>query len=348
MAFYDTTTLLEVLRVTRAPTSFFLDQCFNRQINFETPTISFDAVYGDDRRLAPFVVPNVQGRIFGGESYEQRSFAPAYVKPKNIIDPNMVIERRPGEALGTGSLSLDQRRNAVIADLLRQHNVRHRNTQEWLAAKAIIDGKVTISGEDYPSTLVDFRRHSSLTYTLTGTAKWTDAASSPLANLKTARINANNRSGARIVKHVFGGEAWDMFTSRVNLKDLMDLRYKDSQSEVKTMTDGYEGVEYVGTIRSFNDGGRVDIFVHTGKFIDEAGSEQFILDQKTVVGFSEAVQGVRCFGAIKDSDARYQPLEIFPKTWKQEDPSVELMMTQSAPLMVPKQPDATYSIKVAD
>ena len=139
-----------------------------------------------------------------------------------------------------------------------------------------------------------------------------------------------------------------MFTSRVNLKDLMDLRFKDSQSEVKTMTDGYEGVEYVGTIRSFNDGGRVDIFVHTGKFIDEAGSEQFILDQKTVVGFSEAVQGVRCFGAIKDSDARYQPLEIFPKTWKQEDPSVELLMTQSAPLMVPKQPDATYSIKVAD
>lgn len=347
MAFYDTTTLLEVLRVTRAPTSFFLDMCFGRQINFETPSISFDVVYGDDRRLAPFVVPNVQGRVFAGDGYEQRTFKPAYVKPKNIVDPNMVIERQPGEALGTGSLSLMQRRDAAVAELLRQHSVRHRNTQEWMAAKAIVDGKVTIKGEDYPETLVDFRRNSSLTYTLTSTAKWDNAAATPLANLKAARVNANNRSGARIVNHVFGGVAWDQFCTRVNLKDLLDTRYKDNFSELKTMTDGYEGVEYIGTIRSTNDGGRMDIYVHTGKYLDENGSEQYMMDQNTVCGFSEAVQGVRCFGAIKDKGAQYRALEIFPKVWEQEDPSVEMLMTQSAPLMVPKQPDATFSIKVS-
>lgn len=347
MAFYNTAELLETLRVVRQPTSFFLDLLFNRQINFQTETVNFDVVYGDDRKLAPFVVPNVQGRASKMTGYEQRSFKPAYVKPKDIIDPNMVIERLPGEALGTGSLTLMQRRDAVVAELLRQHSVKHRNRQEWMAAKAIIDGKVTIKGEDYPETLVDFRRHASLSYTLAGAALWSAGTADPLANLKTARVNANVRSGARIQKHVFGGSAWDMFTSRVNLKDLLDTRYKDSQSEIKTMTDGYEGVEFIGTIRSINDGGRLDIWVHTGKFLDEDGNEQFMMDQNTVVGFSEAVQGVRCFGAIKDKNANYQSLEIFPKSWEEEDPSVEFLMTQSAPLMVPKQPDATFSIKVA-
>lgn len=347
MAFYNTAELLETLRVVRQPTSFFLDLLFNRQINFETETINFDVVYGDDRKLAPFVVPNVQGRASKMSGYEQRSFKPAYLKPKDIIDPNMVIERQPGEALGTGSLSLSQRRDAVVAELLRQHSVKHRNRQEWMAAKAIIDGKVTIKGEDYPETLVDFRRHSSLTYTLAGAALWSAGTADPLANLKAARVNANVRSGARIQKHVFGGDAWDKFTARVNLKDLLDTRYKDSQSEIKTMTDGYEGVEFIGTIRSINDGGRLDIWVHTGKYIDEDGNEQFMMDQNTVVGFSEAVQGVRAFGAIKDKKAGYQALEIFPKSWEEEDPSVEYLMTQSAPLMIPKQPDATFSIKVA-
>lgn len=347
MAFYNTAELLETLRVVRQPTSFFLDLLFNRQINFETETINFDVVYGDDRKLAPFVVPNVQGRASKMSGYEQRSFKPAYVKPKDVIDPNMVIERQPGEALGTGSLSLLQRRDAVVAELLRQHSVKHRNRQEWMAAKAIIDGKITIKGEDYPETLVDFRRHSSLTYTLAGAALWSAGTADPLANLKTARVNANVRSGARIQKHVFGGDAWDKFTARVNLKDLLDTRYKDSQSEIKTMTDGYEGVEFIGTIRSISDGGRLDIWVHTGKYIDEDGNEQFMMDQNTVVGFSEAVQGVRAFGAIKDKKAGYQALEIFPKSWEEEDPSVEYLMTQSAPLMIPKQPDATFSIKVA-
>ena len=347
MALTDTATMLETLRITRAPTSFFLATFFNRQINFQTDTIEFDLVYGDDRYLAPFVVPNVQGRGHKLSGYEHRSFKPAYIKQKDHVDPNMVIERQPGEALGTGSLSLEQRHDIVVTELLRQQRLRINNRWEWMAAKAIIDGKVTIKGEDYPETLVDFRRHSSLTYILAGAAKWSDASADPLANLKAARINANNRSGARITKHLFGGEAWDKFTARVNLKDLLDTRYKDSQSEIKTMTDGYEGIEYIGTVRSLMDGGRIEIWVHTGKYKDEDGVEQFMLDQNTVVGFSEtAVQGVRCYGAIKDHKAGFRAVDIFPKVWEENDPPVEYMMSQSAPLMVPKMPDATFSIKV--
>lgn len=345
---YDLTTLLEVLRVQKVPTAYWL-QYFPRQINFETQEIAFDKVWGDDRGLAPFVVPNVQGRVLGIEGYETVAFKPAYVKPKYVVDPNMVIERQPGEALATGSMSIEARRNAVIGELTRRIRLLCQNRNEWLAARALIDGKVTISGEDYPETLVDFRRDPSLTATLTGGARWSESTGNPLSDLKLMRQEANGLSGARITRHIFGANAWDYFADRVDLKEMMDKRYGGLEVNVTRMTDGYEGLEYMGVIQGLNGAGRIEAWVNTSKYIDpETGSEEFHLNQNTVVGVSDMVQGVRCFGAIKDKAARYRALEIFMKNWENEDPSVEYLLGQSAPLMVPKQPNATFSLKVAN
>lgn len=347
MSLYDLTTLLEVVRRQKTSQPTFWLNFFTKQINFTTPSVSFDLVYGDDRKLAPFVSPNVQGRPQALEGYETMQFKPAYSKIKDVVSPEMHIERMAGEDLGTGSMTIEQRRNAVIGWLLQQQKTKHRNRQEWLAAKAIVDGRVVIGGEDYPEVTVDFRRDPSLTAVLTGAARWTETSADPLGDLKTMRLAANDKSGARIVRHVFGGNAWDLFASRVDLKELMDKRYGGLETSVTRMTDGYEGLEYLGVIQGLNGAGRIEAWVNTSKYIDpETGNEEFYLDQDTVVGVSDLVQGVRCFGAIMDKKAGYRALEIFFKNWENEDPSVEYLLSQSAPLMVPKNPDATYSLKV--
>lgn len=343
---YDTTTLLSVMSQQKVITPFWLS-LFPTQINFDTEDIAFDRVNTDYRLLAPFVAPNVQGRVQGMKGYDTVSFKPAYVKPKDVVDPNMVIPRQAGEALGTGSLSHDQRRNAVIAEILKQHRAKLINRNEWMAARAIIDGAVTIDGPDYPAVTVNFRRHSSLSYTLTGTAQWNNAAATPLADIKAAKMNVNSRSGVKLTKLVFGADAWDFFVARVDIKEFMNKNYDGYDTRVTRMYDGYEGQEYLGVIQGLDGGGRIEAWLDTSKYVDENGAEQFFLDQKTVVGISEAVEGVRCFGAIKDFDARLQPLEVFTKMWKNEDPSVEYLLSQSAPLMVPKRPNATFKIKVA-
>ncbi len=342
---YDTSTLLEVSRNIRTITPFWLSN-FTRQINFETADIFFDVVNQDYRRLAPLVVPNVQGRSMTLGGYSSLSFKPAYVKPKHAIDPNMVIERQAGEALGSGSLSWEQRRQAVIADISRQHDVMLTNRNEWLAARALIDGAVTLSGEDYPTTTVNFQRHASLTYTLAGGARWSQVGSTPMDDLRNARVNSNNRSGSRITRHVFGATAWSYFEARVDLKTLMDRNYGGIDANVQRLRDGYDGVEYMGTVSGSLGGGRMELWVDTSKYVDETGAEQFFLDQKTVVGLAD-IEGVRCFGGIKDFDA-LRAIERFPKMWRQEDPSTEFLMTQSAPLMVPKAPNRSFKIIVSD
>lgn len=348
MGLYDMSTLLEVMRVQRTSAPSFWLQFFPRTINFDTPEILWDKVYEDNRKLAPFVIPTAQGRPQRLPGYTTVAFAPAYIKIKDVVHAQMHVARMAGEQLVTGSMTMDQRRDAVIGYLLGMQKTKIFNRFEWLAARAVIDGKVTISGEDYPEVEVDFRRDPNLTGTLVGTAAWSDAAAKPLDSLRTMRKAVANASGARVTRHIFGGDAWDMFAARVDLKELMNSQFGGLDVNVTRMWEGAEGMEYMGHIAGSNGGGRIEAWVNTSKYIDpDTGSEAFYLDQKTVVGVSDQVQGVRCFGAIMDKRAGYRPLEIFTKNWDDEDPSVEYLLAQSAPLMVPRQPDATYSLKVA-
>lgn len=349
MGVLDTSTLLEVQRVQKTPTSFWLEKCFPKQINFTTEYIAFDRVNEDFRRLAPFVAPNVQGKVMAQEGSDMLNFKPAYVKPKHIVEPDAVLVRKPGEALGSGSLTPAQRRDATVADLLARHKTMHAMTREWMAAKAIIDGKVTIEGENYPKVTVDFRRDASLTILLAGAAKWDQGTATPLNDIKAARIAANAKSGAVIRDIVFGANAWKLFSDNTDVQALLSTQTRGSDSDFTKMVDGFEdSVEYLGQLSGINGSGLIRMWLYSGKYRDEAGVLQDIMDTNTVVGVDfAAVQGHRCFGAIRDGKAGFQPLDMFPKMWEDEDPWAEYLMTQSAPLMVPAQPNATFSMKVA-
>lgn len=344
---YSTAELLEITSNIRQSTPAFWSSFFTRQINFTTEEIFFDKVDADYRKLAPLVVPNVQGKIMRGvQPYTSNSFKPAYVKPKDAVDPNRVIERRAGEALITGSLSLEQRKDAAVADILRYHDTLLNNRLEWLAAKALIDGAVTLSADEYPTTTIDFQRHATLTYTLSGAALWSAGTATPLTDIRNARINASNRSGAVIRRVVFGGTAWDLFTARVDLKAEQDKNFGGKVVEIQRDFDGFEGQEYMGRYGGMFGGNAMELWVDRSKYVDELGNEQFYMPQNAVVGFSD-IEGVRCFGAIKDFDAGLVATERFQKMWRQEDPSAEFILTQSAPLMVPKKPNASFKIIVS-
>lgn len=351
MALYDQYTLAEVFRRQKTAAAPFWLGFFPRQINFTTPEVAFDKVFSDERALAPFVAPNVQGRPQSLEGHETWSFKPAYIKIKDVVHAEMHLDRQAGEDFGTGgqTLSIEQRRDAVIATLLRKQKLKLANRLEWMAARAVIDAKVTIAGEDYPSVTLDFKRDPSLTGVLAGAAKWDQATADPMADLKDMRINANELSGVRVTKHIFGANAWDLFTRRVDLKELMNINYGGMEVKVTRLTDSYgDTMEYVGTIAGLDGAGRIECWVNTARYINpDTGTLEYLLDQNTVVGVSDSINGARCFGAIMDAKARYQALSVFNKNWINEDPSVEYLLMQSAPLMVPGDPDASYSIKVA-
>jgi len=329
---YSTATLLGVVRVQPIESSYWLDNFYQRQITFDTEEIMFDRVTGS-RRLAPFVSPVVQGRVMRKRGYETRVFRPAYTKPKHVVDPNRVFSRLAGEAI-TGSLSPDARWNAAVAENLREERNAIQRLWNWMAAMATIHGEVTIAGEDYPTQVINFGRDSGLTRVLTTTARWGEADADPLGDIADLRKLAFEKSGSGITRLTFGLEAFDRFFADADVKALLKTELgaipRTSDSVLSAMGSPGEPFEYRGVLQGANGQGRLEIYTYNEQYEDETETTQSIMDTYDVVGTGNALQGTRCFGAIRDKRAGLQPLAIFPKMWDQEDPSVTYTMALRA------------------
>lgn len=344
----DLATLLEVRRQQKVIAPFWLN-FFGRTIAFETPYIDFELVNRRYKKLAPFVAPNVQGRVITTQGSRMQRFSPAYVKPKSVIDPTKVIVRQVGETMYQ-PMSNAARRLAVIAEEIKEQKTRIANREEWLAAHAIINGTVTISGEDYPTKEVDFGRDPSLTITLSGGARWDQVTGDPQADILTGRRRVNSLSGLVANRIIFGANAWDLFVERLGLNNpttgsLLDRNFRGSETDITRMLNGYEGAEYAGRFIGSNGAG-FECWVYTGTYEDDEGNEVPFLNTNDVVGVG-AVDGVRGYGAILDSSAGYRAIPVFMKNWEENDPSVEYILSQSSPLMIPGEPNATFRIRVA-
>lgn len=345
---WSTQTAGGVITKIKTPFSLF-QQFYKRTIYFETAKIFFERVNKNYRRLAPFVAPNVQGFVNRRNGYTADSLAPAYIKEKDEIDINAPLNRLPGESMVGGSYTNQQRHDIIVADIAKDQKQRIYNRFEWLACMAAKNGTVTISGEKYPARVVGFNRNPGLTLV----SDWTAVGADPLKDIYALRRLANTESGARIVDVYFGRDAWTQLskvheTLLFGERGLMDTRFKGSDTELSRLLDGFEGLEFVGRISGLRGGGELRIWIYEATYIDaETNVQEYYLEPDEVFGISPAVfDGVRCFGAIKDGRAGWKAMEIFAKNWvASDDPWEEFFMTQSAPLMVPGDPDATFLIK---
>lgn len=345
---WDTQTSGGVIQKIKVPFSLFR-QFFGRSVYFETDKIFFERVSNNYRRVAPFVAPNVQGWINRRNGYSADSLAPAYVKEKDEVDINAPLMRLPGETLVTGTYSNQERHDIIVADIAVQQKQRIYNRFEWLASKAAKDGMVTISGEKYPTRVVSFNRNPGLTMV----TDWTAADANPMQDISDLRRLANSESGARIVDVYFGRDAYNAYFKAhkellVGLGGLMDTRLGGSETQITRMLDQFEGLEFVGRVSGLNGAGEIRIWIYEATYLEaETNAQAYFLEPSEVFGIAPAVfAGVSCFGAIKDGRAGWKATEIFSKNWVgSEDPWEEFFMSQSAPLMVPGDADATFLIK---
>jgi hypothetical protein len=212
-----------------------------------------------------------------------------------------------------------------------------------MACEAIVKGKVTVVGDDYPSTLVDFGRDAAQTIVLSGTSLWTDQTNSdPITDIENWGIQFQSKSGYYPTRITMGLSAWRAYRNHPKVLAQANTLLRGTTDSVNTTAITGAIAQRVATVGNAN----VEIYVYNDLYEDNAGSLIPFLDQTNIVLTSPGVQGTRCFGAILDARAGYQPIDLFSKQWIAEDPSVEYVMSQSAPLMVPARPDASMAIKV--
>lgn len=322
---HDTVELMGVLRNFPQEQNFFLDRYFTRSYFSNSEWIEFDEIE-TNRRLAPFVVPNVQGQPMRMDGYETTRIKPAYLKPKNALDSSHVLRRRPGEQWG-GSMNPAQRDQAVVLDVLAMQADSIRRRWNWMACEVVKNGAVTISGENYPTRLVDFERNAANTVTLSGTAVWGGADADVWGNI-TDWNRQVFESGAAGRDLILGRNASGAFFADERVQKAMETR-RGSVTQLESYNVAGSPVVYHGTLV-----GGLNVFTYGDTYDNNMGVKQEYLDPDEVLLIGD-IGGVRAYGAIMDRKAGYQPVAMFPKMWENEDPSALYLMTQSAPIMVP-------------
>lgn len=325
--------------------NYWLNLCFGSEITFETEYIDFTRI-SRQRKLAPLVVPTEQGSPIWSAAETRTQVKPAYVKPKDAISATRVIKKVAGfgEMNYRTQMTPAARYRALVADILLQHKQAIERRWEWLASEAIQHGQVTLSGEKYPTTVVAFGRDAGHSINLTGAARWGQAGVDILGNIESWKKTVRNaKFGGPTNRLTVGTEAWDIMRNDSEVREQLKTDYKPGTFNNSMNLGVLEGleVEWVGRIA-----GTTDVYVYSDYYEDEAGTITPFMDPRDVVLTGPGVQGVRCFAAIQDIGADLQPLKMFPKMWPQQDPSATFIMTQSAPLMVPVNPNATLRARV--
>lgn len=348
---FDTAVLTRVVNdPDLQPPSFLLDTFFPMIQTEDSEEIHFD-VDESKPRISPFVHPLRAGRVVDSEGYRTDSFKPAYVKDKRRFDPTRAIKRTSGEMIG-GNLSPAQRMDILLRRDMEDQLAMLARREEVMASEALRLGQVTVSGDDYPTKVIDFGRDAGLTINLGGGFRWGEAGIVPVDDLETWSGLVQTTAGVAAKTVVMDPKAWKLCRKDQDTKDLLETRRGSaSQAELGPMArgPGNEKARFVGMIGDF------EIWVYQDTYVDEAGATQQMLPDNTVIvgAAGEAgsgrngLEGTRCYGMIWDEKANFAAERFFEKSWLEEDPAVRWLMLQSAPLVVPYRPNAVLTATVA-
>lgn len=336
---FSTAVLANVVSYLPVAQSFLLDRYFKIEQRSQTEHIAFDVEAGA-RRMAPFVSPLVQGKVVASKGYSTKTFEPAYVKDKRVFDPTKALKRMIGEQIG-GSMTPQDRTMANLRYELDDQVKLVTRRLEWMAAQALFGGKVTVTGESYPTVVVDFGRNTSHSIVKASNAKWSSPDVNPLNDLQDWALGLVLKDSGAVARDVIMTvEAWEAFRENPFVKQRWNT-LNSNRPDLSMNAQVEAGGAYMGSIDGFN------IFVYADWYVDPVdGIEKPMLPAGTVILVSEQVDGVRAFGAIRDETAGYQPLPYYPKSWVENDPAVRYLLMQSAPLVYPSRPNATLSATV--
>jgi hypothetical protein len=332
-------------------TSQWLDMFFPNSFLSTQEEIAFSKISAS-RRIAPFMLPNLPGQpIYRREGESVSSFKPAYTKPKDSIRPSEMLALQPGElARRTALMSPEARYNAEVVRITQFQRNAIQRLWDYMAAKALLDGSLTINYAPDQTTgaaqsvTLDFGRDAGQTITLGAGSRWGDSGVNIFDVIQSwVDMMALAAFGGSASDLILGSAAAVPFMASKDIKDKMSTIVRGSPDVTINMgiirTDPLNPFTFMGYL---DTGLKVWRYAGPGATFQNAdGSYTNIMDPRDALLVSPAVDGVKAFGAIIDTAANLQVADIFTKMWDNEDPSARFIMSQSAPLMIPTNPNCT-------
>ena len=347
---YSTWEMDAMIAAIDPPFSFLKDTFFTTEKQFTTQVIEHD-IKEHGRTVAPFVSPLSQGKPTRRSGYRTFQIRPAYIKLSDTVRPQDGMTRLAGEPYG-GQFTVQQRIDALVAEQIATHMSMIDNRLEVMARDILINGKLTIITDNYPTAIVDFERNPNNTHTV-GTT-WDQTNATPLADIQAHALTINlNSRGAVVTDLVMAGSIFDLMARNQSVRDLL--------SKLLNLSPGTSGIE-VGPRSGSREAqfrgrlsGAYNLWTYDGYFENDTGLQVPLMPTNKVLfvcngGINGSgpggIGGKRLQGAIQDLDAQMQAKRVFIKAKNEWDPSGVTVLTQSAPMLAVDRPNCSGILQV--
>ncbi len=212
---YPDVALLATQRMIKPPRTFWTDLLYRGRYLSDEETIQYESIT-EFEKLAPYVVPSHEGKPMYDSASEIREFSPASIVLKDGVRARDMKNRHAGidSLISPTTQSAVSRSGAIVTKMLMQQKHGIGRTIELMNANIVEDAAVTFSGEDYPTTTVDFRRLPALTQVLTGNETFDNDDVNPMDVIQDITYKMFDADFGGVATAVIGG--WRAVKALVN------------------------------------------------------------------------------------------------------------------------------------
>jgi len=194
-----------------------------------------------------------------------------------------------------------------------------------MAIDLLKNGKYTLHSDDYELNLVDYRRDASLAYT--PLTKWNEAGAKPVTDIRTMLKRQLAADGGEAKLSVMSGLVWAALWNNEEFKKEFITPYAGISVPVNPSFGVKESATFKGTF----DG--IEFWVYDATYRNKGQVKRFI--PKDYFSLISDTNGSVAHCKIKNMLANGVAQQYFDRQWYCEDPSGIMLMTESAPLVVP-------------
>ena len=335
----DTAVLLAAYKQQKAPNTFLQNRYFPDGTVFTTAQVLVEYKDGN-QKLAPFVSPEVGGKVVRRDGYEANAYKPALIAPKRALTIDNLTEKGFGEAL-YGELTPEERAVKITADDLTEMDEMIVRRQEQMCAQVLQENALTMNHYGDDNKLVEtkkieyFNGVNEAVYT--SSVKWNTADADIISEV-AAIAKILTKRGLPATDVILGSEAADAFLNNEKIQKLLDNR----NYNIGTVdpTENFPEATFLGVINC--KGRKMNFIQYDATYEDEKGVDTPYIDAKTIIVTAPNC-GVTNYGAISQINFG----ESLPRTHAEKrvplhevNGQVREVALRSAPLVQPRHKNA--------
>ena len=327
---FGTAKMQRLLTVSFAPVTFIHSTLFRETNKTNNQFIVVDKeVRG--RYLAAFASPLHKGVPVEKKGYFTDVFKPAYIKESKLSNAYDLLQNR--QAGEDPYKPVKSARALAMAEMGKDITIldeRYRRRLEYMCCQTILTGKVKAQGRGI-DLQYDFQLPAENIWYVgsdPGISKsWTDISADILTDIENAGEVVKKNTGKIPNLVVLGRNIWKYVRKNDQILELLDNRRVDGN--VINLDLLPKSVKVLGEIGGYN-------FVqYVEHYQDEDDNFHEMFDPDSVLITSTDLRASMEYGAIVDLDyASNQPAEKFVKSWREMDPSGQIVLLQSSPICV--------------